>query len=263
MVSPRSTSVAQTLDAELDLERAYIERSVQLTSTGPLTRWLVASDDVSHQSLFCAIFDQYAGDENIGREWLDQESSLESFDAVAIAWADADGAAVVTDVRLYVQRWENLIGKFNKGVPGPLELYKGIKVNTNKDRLSRDIYRCFPNLSVDRMFSQMKSIGGQWTSLVIQWLKTLPQVKSELLRYCEISGTGGRTSWLVTLQKVSVTQPQWMALAETLEYEAALCIDGINPNDEPMVHVSGGLTNDRDDYINVYFESNKQRLLTN
>lgn len=263
MMLPVVTSPAIELDSQLDLGKAYIERSLQLTRMNQVTRWLIASDNPSHQSLFGAIFDQFANNENIGREWLAKESSLEPFDAVAIAWADAEEVAIVPDVRLYVQRWENLVDKFNKGAIGPLELYKGIKLNNDKKQLSHDTYHCFPNLPVDTMLSQMNTIGGRWTHLVIQWLQTLPELKSELLRYCEISGTGGRNSWLVTLQKLSVTEPQWMALAETLEKEAGFRVNGINPKEEPLVHISGGLTNNRDDYINLYFESNKQRLLAN
>lgn len=257
------TSPAIALDAQVDLEQAYIERSLQLTRMNQAIRWLVASDDLSHQGLFGAVFDEFANGENIGKEWLATEAFLNSFDSVAIAWVDAEDGEIVPDVRLYVQRWENLVTKFNEGAIGPLELYKGIKLNNQKKQLSHDIYHCFPNLPVDTMLSQMNTIGGRWTHLVIQWLQTLPKLKSELLRYCEISGTGGRNSWLVTLQKLSVTEPQWMALAETLEKEARFRVNGINPNNEPLVHISGGLTNDRDDYINLYFESNKQRLLAN
>ena len=253
--------LVQRMDAETRLDELYVERSVQLKVSSVTKRWLVASSVPRDCSMFSDIFGRCANQIDAGKRWFSRELTAESVDATALGWIETEDGQSVSEVRLYVQRWERLVEKLNAGIIGPIELYKGLKVKPHQRGLTEDQYLCYPNLAIESMRAQMLKIGGEWTSAVINWLMRLPNMSSELLRYCEIQGSGGRKSWLVTLHKYPVTNDQWLTLAEVLSVQTGYDVNRYNDGNESLVHVSGGLTNDREDYVNLYFESSRQRLI--
>ena len=253
--------LVQRMDTETRLDELYVERSVQLKASSVTKRWLVASDALQDRGMFSDIFGQCANQIDAGKRWFSRELTAESVDATALGWVETENGQSVSEVRLYVQRWERLVEKLNAGIIGPIELYKGLKASHYQRGLTEDQYLCYPNLAIESMRAQMLKIGGEWTSTVINWLMRLPNMSSELLRYCEIQGSGGRKSWLVTLHKYPVTNDQWLTLAEVLSVQTGYDVNRYNDGNESLVHVSGGLTNDREDYVNLYFESSRQRLI--
>jgi len=253
--------LVRRMDAEMRLGEAYVERSVQLKKSSATKRWLIASSKPRDCGVFSDLFGTCVGSPEAGKKWLGKELAVEPFDAAGFAWVQNDGDQSINEVRLYVQRWDRLVEKLNAGVAGPIELYKGLKVSRKRPGPTEDHYLCYPNLPTESMRAQMLKIGGEWTSTVINWLMRLPNMSSELLRYCEIQGSGGRKSWLVTLHKYPVTNDQWLALAEVLGVQIGYDVNRYNDGNELLVHVSGGLTNDRADYVNLYFESSRQRLI--
>jgi len=253
--------LVQRMDAEIRLGEMYVERSVQLKKSSATRRWLIASSTPHDCGVFSEVFGACVGSAEAGKKWLRKELAAEPFDAAGFAWVQNDDNQSVSEVRLYVQRWDRLVEKLNAGVAGPIELYKGLKVSRKRPGPTEDHYLCYPNLPPESMRAQMLKIGGEWTNIVINWLMRLPNMSSELLRYCEIQGSGGRKSWLVTLHKLPLTDDQWQILAEALGAQIGYDVSRYNDENESLVHISGGLTNDREDYVNLYFESSRQRLI--